>query len=165
MLSNSFGADKPPKEHLLVKTVDTWTQVAAFLVHHRLKSWESFLEHSNESWSSLRNTSQTRKFTSYFLPKVIAHGGTAVYRANQATFLQLWMKVLMERESMIKYQNEFTAAVLNNDLDNPIFRNPPFSRNQSGVYVITQEQFKLRRLALISGMSLVQCYLRISSFS
>lgn len=37
MLSNCFGADKPPEESLLVKVVDTWALVAGFLVQNGLK--------------------------------------------------------------------------------------------------------------------------------
>ena len=62
------------------------------------------------------------------------------------------MKGLVERESMLKFQNEFTATILDCDPENPLLANPPFERDPvSGKYKISQLEFKTRRLQLISG--------------
>jgi hypothetical protein len=153
MLSNCFGADCQPEETLLVKIVDTWTQAAAFLVQYGLKKWDTYLAYSRESWSSLRDTAQTRKFTSYFLPKIIHAAGNDVYLSNKSTFLGFWMRSLVERESMLKFQNEFTSTLLDCDAGNPILRNLPFERDPvTGRYKISQTEFRMRRLSLISSV-------------
>jgi hypothetical protein len=152
MLSNYFGADCQPEETLLVKIVDTWTQTAAFLVQYGLKKWDTYLEYSRESWSSLRDTAQTRKFAPYFLPKII-HAGNDVYHSNKSTFLGFWMRSLVERESMLKFQNEFTATLLDCDSGNPILSNLPFERDRvTGRFKISQTEFRNRRLSLISSV-------------
>lgn len=151
MLSNCFGADTQPEEALLIKIVDTWTLAAGFLVQYGCKEWDVYLEYSRESWSSLRDTAQTRKFTAYFLPQII-HAGVDIYPSNRSTFLSFWMRSLVERESMLKFQNEFTATLLNVDSANPLLDNPPFERDRAtGLFVISQSEFRRRRLLLISS--------------
>ncbi|KAA8895421.1 Mus7/MMS22 family-domain-containing protein [Sphaerosporella brunnea] len=152
MLSNCFGADWQPEEMLLVKLVDTWTQTAGFLVQYGLKKWDDYLEYSRESWSSLRDTAQTRKFTPYFLPKIIL-AGNDVYNSNRSAFLGFWLRSLVERESMLKFQNEFTATLLDCDPGNPILSNLPFERDpRTGIFKISQMDFRIRRLSLISSV-------------
>ncbi|RPB00967.1 hypothetical protein L873DRAFT_720070 [Choiromyces venosus 120613-1] len=151
MLSNCFGNDIQPEDTLLIKTVDTWALVVGFLVRHGLKKWDAYLDQYNpESWSSLRDTEQTRKFTAYFIPKVI-QSGPEVYEANKTTFICFWLKTLVERESLLKFQNEYTATLLNCDPTNPILANPPFVRDEvSGEFKISLTDFRARRLSLIS---------------
>ncbi|KAG0638706.1 Mus7/MMS22 family-domain-containing protein [Tuber brumale] len=151
MLSNCFGSDIQPEDSLLIKTVDTWALVVGFLVRHGLKNWDAYLDQYNpESWSSLRDTEQTRKFTAYFIPKVI-QSGPEVYESNKTTFISFWLKTLVERESLLKFQNEYTATLLNCDPTNPILANPPFVRDEvSGEFKITLTDFRARRLSLIS---------------
>lgn len=147
LLSNCFGADKQPEEKLLIDTVDTWCLLASFLVKNGLKSWDTYLRHGTESWSSLRDTLQTRKFTSYFMPKILGYGA---YESNRSDFLLFWMKGLVERESMLAFQNEYTAALLNFDSQNPVLGNLPFVRGQDGRYKISQNEFRTRRLGVIA---------------
>lgn len=151
MLSNCFGADKQPEDALLVKTVDTWSLVAGFLVQHNVKNWDVYLEHGIESWSFFRATEQKRKFTAYFMTKLMQAGGDDVYNANSVTFLSYWMRTLVEREAMLRFQNEFTATLLNRDSRNPILSNLPFIRNEAGLFAISQTDFRLRRLSIISS--------------
>jgi hypothetical protein len=151
MLSNCFGADIQPEETLLVKIVDTWTSTAGVLVKHGIKTWDVYLEYSRESWSSLRDTPQTRKFTAYFLPKII-YCGVDIYQSSRSTFLGFWMRSLVERESMLKFQNEFTATLLDVDSENPLLNNLPFERDSvTGLFKISQFEFRMRRLPLISS--------------
>ncbi|KAG0131051.1 Mus7/MMS22 family-domain-containing protein [Tuber indicum] len=151
MLSNCFGSDIQPEDSFLIKTVDTWALVVGLLVRHGLKNWDAYLDQYNpESWSSLRDTEQTRKFTAYFIPKVI-QSAPDVYESNKTTFISFWLKTLVERESLLKFQNEYTATLLNCDPTNPILANPPFVRDEvSGEFKITLTDFRARRLSLIS---------------
>lgn len=151
MLSNCFGADIQPEETLLMKIVDTWALTAGFLVQYGLKTWDGYLEYSRESWSSLRDTAQTRKFTAYFLPKII-RSESDIYHSNKSSILSSWMRSLVERESMLKFQNEFTATLLDCDSENPLLSNPPFEKDSTtGLFKISPTEFRSRRLALISS--------------
>lgn len=69
-------------------------------------------------------------------------------------FISSWFKTLVERESMLKFQNEYTTTLLNCDPDNPIFANLPFAPDESsGKLSISQTDFRLRRLSLMSSKS------------
>lgn len=153
MLSNCFGADRQPEEKLLIKLVDTWTSTAGFLVQNELKTWDVYLEYSRESWQSLRDTEQKRKFAAYFLPKIILSGAeNNVYQSNRLAFMGFWLCSLVERESMLKFQNQFTATMLDFDPANPLLANPPFEKDPAtGKFKISQFEFKTRRLQLISS--------------
>lgn len=129
--------------------MDTWCEVAGFLVKNGLKSWSSYLDYGSESWLTLRDTAQTRQFTSYFMPKMI-QAGENVYPSNKTAFLRLWMRSLVERESMLKFQNMFTSTLLNIDYNNPLLSNTPFSRGRDGLFVVSQFDFRTRRVSLIS---------------
>ncbi|KAI5846576.1 Mus7/MMS22 family-domain-containing protein [Morchella snyderi] len=151
MLSNCFGADKQPEEILLIKVIDTWVLVIGFLVQTGLKEWGVYLNtYSHESWAHLRDTEQTRKFTAYFMTKVI-QAGPDTYEQNREAFISFWFKTLVERESMLKFQNTYTTTLLNCDPRNPIFENLPFVRDESSKpFSISQSDFRFRRLSLIS---------------
>ncbi|KAI9777116.1 MAG: hypothetical protein M1839_009072 [Geoglossum umbratile] len=153
LVSNCFGADVVPEDPFLLTITDTWVSVAQFLVKEGLKQWSNFTESYNrESWFSLRSTEQTRKFTAYFMSKVIESDITS-YKANKHFFLSFWMTSLVERESLLKYQHRFTNVLLNHDRDNPILKNLPFLTNRgSDGYSITASEFRARRLSLISSI-------------
>jgi hypothetical protein len=73
------------------------------------------------------------------------------YHANRWTFLTFWFKSLIERESLLKYQHDLTASILNIDSENPILQNLPFARNLSDeTFSISFFDLKNRRLSLIS---------------
>ncbi|KAI9768575.1 MAG: hypothetical protein M1840_004772 [Geoglossum simile] len=153
LVSNCFGADIVPEDPFLLTITDTWVSVAQFLVKEGLKQWSNFIESYNrESWLSLRSTEQTRKFTTYFMSKVIESDATS-YKANKPFFLSFWMSSLVERESLLKFQHRFTNVLLNHDRDNPILMNLPFWANGgSDEYSITASEFRARRLSLISSV-------------
>jgi hypothetical protein len=136
---------------LLLKLVDTWTMTAKFLVQHGIKQWDMFLTYSQDAWSSLRDTPQQQKYIAYFMPKVI-ECESDIYQNNRPTFLGFWIRSLVERESMLKFQNEFTATLLNYDSASPILSNLPFARDTvTGVFNMTPSEFRTRRLSLISS--------------
>ncbi|KAH0543923.1 hypothetical protein FGG08_001824 [Glutinoglossum americanum] len=151
LVSNCYGADVAPDDALLLKVTDTWVSVAQSLVKGGLKQWNNFIgSYSRESWSSLRSTEQTRKFTTYFMSKVI-ESDAASYKTNKSFFLCFWMSSLVERESLLKFQYRFTNMLLNHDRDNLILTNLPFWVNKgSNGYAITALEFRERRLSLIS---------------
>lgn len=81
----------------------------------------------------------------------IIQAGPDTYELNKEAFISFWFKTLVERESMLKFQNTYTATLLNCDPHNPIFENPPFVRDESSKqFSISQSDFRSRRLSLIS---------------
>ena len=152
LLSNAFGADDPPEDSVLQETVDTWALACQLLADASLKQWDDFIgEYSRHSWTTLRNTEQTRKYTAYFMAKVV-DADAANYQTQRLLFLTHWVTSLVERESMLKFQHTFTNAMLNADPSEPLLKNLPFTfRVRDGAYSITLREFSERRLSLISS--------------
>ncbi|KAL8825117.1 MAG: hypothetical protein Q9191_004604, partial [Dirinaria sp. TL-2023a] len=153
LLSNAFGADTAPQDDLLAKIIDTWVAVASTFVRSGLKSWNDYLgPFGQDSWNSLRSTQQTRKFTAYFLARLLESDREA-YAEHREYFLRSWIESLVERESLLKFQNRVTSAMLNIDSANPLLRNLPFWADKTtGLYNITPSDFSLRRLSLVSSV-------------
>lgn len=153
LLSNCFGADTIPNDTLLSKLVAVWVEVARCLVRHGTKSWSDYVgRFGHDSWTSLRDTEQTRKFTAYFLA-VLIETDEKVYEENRPFFVISWITSLAERESMLKFQHRLTSALLNRDTNNPLLGNLPFytSRNKDRLEISATE-FAQRRLSLISSI-------------
>ena len=153
LLSNCFGADLVPNDALLLKVVDVWVIVAQVLVQTGLRSWADYLgRFGNDSWSSLRDTEQTRKFSAYYLATLIERD-RKIYHDHKAFFLMSWVCSLVERESQLKFQCRLMSALLNTDSDNPLLQNLPFWKDTTnGKYQITASDFSDRRLSLISSV-------------
>ncbi|CAF9941895.1 MAG: hypothetical protein ALECFALPRED_009372 [Alectoria fallacina] len=153
LLSNCFGADLVPDDALLLKVVDVWVIVAQVLVRSGLRSWTDFLgRFGNDSWSSLRDTEQTRKFSAYYLATLIEMD-CKPYHDHKAFFLMSWVGSLVERESLLKFQHQFTSALLNTDSENSVLQNLPFWKDAANEsYRITALDFSDRRLSLISSV-------------
>lgn len=153
LLSNCFGADLMPDDALLLKVVDVWIIVAQGLVQTGLKSWADYLgRFGNDSWSSLRDTEQTRKFSAYHLA-ILIERHSKTYLDHKAFFLISWVSSLVERESLLKFQHRFTSALLNTDSQNPLLQNLPFWKDAAtGNYQIAPSDFSNRRLSLISSV-------------
>ncbi|KAI9820720.1 MAG: hypothetical protein M1827_005090 [Pycnora praestabilis] len=150
LVSNAFGADVLPDDDILLKIIDTWTAVADFTIKNSPKEWINYIgSHSTESWSRLRNTEQTIKFTPYFMARVIATDPEC-YEENKACFLASWMSSLVDRESMLKFQAELTGHLLTVDRLNALFMNLSFSASEAGYYFIEPAVFKERRLSIIT---------------
>jgi hypothetical protein len=153
LLSNCFGADTIPNDTLLSKLVEVWAEVARCLIRHGTKSWSDYVgRFGHDSWTSLRDTEQTRKFTSYFLA-VLTETDEKVYEENKTFFVISWIASLVEQESMLKFQHRLTSALLNRDTNNPLLENLPFhaSRNTDR-FEISATEFAQRRLSLISSI-------------
>jgi len=153
LLSNCFGADTPPKEDLLIKVVDVWTTVASLFVGHGMKSWNDYLgPFGQDSWNSLRETQQSRKFNTYFLARLI-EVNEDIYFDHREHFLRAWIASLVERESMLKFQHRLTSAILNVDAANRLLKNLPFwAGKDTERFEISLTDFSLRRLSLISSI-------------
>lgn len=153
LLSNAFGADTVPEDTILLKIVLVWVAVAHVLVCKGTKSWSDYLSpFAVGSWSSLRRTEQTQKFTPYYLA-VVLEKDTGIFREHKYFFLTSWIDCLVERESMIKFQHLFTAAILNAGHDDPLLTNLPFCVDlESGKFDISATDFLARRLLLIASL-------------
>lgn len=153
LLSNAFGADTVPEDTILLKIILVWVAVAHVLVCKGTKSWSDYLSpFAVGSWSSLRRTEQTQKFTPYYLA-VVLEKDAGIFREHKYFFLTSWIDCLVERESMIKFQHVFTAAILNAGHDDPLLTNLPFYVDlETGKFDISATDFLARRLLLIASL-------------
>lgn len=153
LLSNAFGADTVPEDTILLKIILVWVAVAHVLVCKGTKSWSDYLSpFAVGSWSSLRRTEQTQKFTPYYLA-VLLEKDTEIFREHKSFFLSSWLDCLVERESMIKFQHVFTTAILNAGHDDPLLTNLPFCVDlETGKFDISATDFLARRLLLIASL-------------
>ncbi|KAI9848984.1 MAG: hypothetical protein M1837_005875 [Sclerophora amabilis] len=153
LVSNAFGADIPANESILSKIVDTWVSTADFLVTHGIKMWDNYINlYSREAWTSLRKTEQSRKFSGYYLSKVMERDFSC-YQDHRSFFLSSWMTSIVERSSMLKFQHLFTNSLLNLDRRNPLLQNLPFwTHGPDSIFSITPAEFLDRRLSMISSL-------------
>ena len=151
LLSNCFGADNSPEDPLLSKVVQTWVGIAHVLVHQGTRSWDDYVtQFGQDSWSSLRQTKQTRKFTNYYFA-LLLESEQYIFEEHQTFFLASWVESLVERESLVKFQHRLTTAILNLGSSNAILQNLPFwSKNAKNWFEVTGVEFSERRLSLIS---------------
>lgn len=151
LLSNSFGADTIPEDAVLSKITEAWVSLSRVLNRHGLKSWDDYLaQFGHDSWSSLRQTEQARKYQALYLALML-EDNQGIYKEYQENFQNFWIQSLVERESMIKYQHRLTTAMLNLDLHNPLLQNVPFWIGPNlDRFEVTYSEFLERRLSLIS---------------
>ena len=149
LLSNCFGADTMVEDKLLVKVVETWLAVAQHEVKQGSRSWDDYIgQYSKDSWNDLRNTEQTRKFTPLFLSRIMDADGD-FYQQHKGWVFKIWMEGLVERESLIKFQDVLTKSLLNQD--SPLLENPPFWRDgTTGDFKLSLAEFRERRISLLS---------------
>ena len=141
------------------------------LMRYNVQSWNMYLDdYSRESWALFRDTPQTRKFTAYYMSRLldISHDAYSVslpcytillvkvpkltlHETNKSIFLSNWLRTLVERKSMLQYQHQLTSALLNKDPGNLILQNLPFVMVNTGFFRITRSEFESRRLSLISS--------------
>ncbi|KAL8666446.1 MAG: hypothetical protein Q9202_001469 [Teloschistes flavicans] len=151
MLSNCFGADKSPEDALLVKVIDAWVVCGRNSVLQGSKTWVDYIgDYGHDSWASLRDTEQTRKFSAYYLAALV-NNDKGILKEHKQCVLKIWISSLVERESLLKYQHTLTSSLLNGDPHDPVLINPPFWTN-SGRFDITPIDFAERRLSLISNV-------------
>ena len=153
LLWNCFGADLVPDDALLLKLVDVWVIVSQVLVRNERKFWSDYLgSFGNDSWSSLRDTEQTRKYSVYYLATLLERD-SRIYQDHKALFLMYWVSSLVERESLLKFQHRLLSALLNTDSESLLLQNLPFWKDAAnGRYQISASDFSDRRLSLISSV-------------
>ncbi|KAJ5168542.1 uncharacterized protein N7482_004136 [Penicillium canariense] len=153
LLSNCFGEDHCPEDAILLNVVDCWTCVAQILVLHKLREWDNFLDPvSVESWASLRETVQTRKFAPRFLAGCIEKD-RRILSDSRILVMGIWLSSLVERSSMLKFQHHLTETLLNGNPRDSLLQNLPFTKDKkSERYTITLEELGQRRLSLISSV-------------
>ena len=151
LLSNSFGADKIPKDALLLKVTEVWVSVAQVLVRQDARSWDDYItQYGAYSWDRLRKTEQSRKFNVYYLALLI-ETDSEIYKDHREFFLSTWLETLVERESLVKFQNRLTMALISTKVGSPLLENLPFwTEGRIGRAEITTSEFLERRLSLIS---------------
>ncbi|MCJ1338379.1 hypothetical protein MMC09_003666 [Bachmanniomyces sp. S44760] len=149
-LSNALGSDVVPEDKFLEILVDTWVTVVHLLISHNLRTWVDFLEpHGQASWNSFRDTEQTRKLSPYFMTLVIEKDPTS-YQEHRDAFLMAWLASLVERESALKFQHKYTAALLGCGTGDPLMENFPFWIDPvTKRYDMTIKDFSDRRLLVI----------------
>ncbi|KAK2742838.1 hypothetical protein FQN57_005129 [Myotisia sp. PD_48] len=152
-VSTCFGQDSAPEDSILSKAIDCWVAVACIRVKNGQRQWTSYFNrYDEESWPSLRSTDQTRRFMPYFLSKLVT-STPSPYSQNRAQILAYWSESLVERGLFLKYQHDITNSLLNEDREDPLFRNLPFVVNKAtGKYNISLTEFCQRRISLISGI-------------
>ncbi|KAJ5495971.1 hypothetical protein N7539_001087 [Penicillium diatomitis] len=153
LLSNCFGEDQCPEDSILTDIVDCWTSVAQIMVFHQLRQWDNYLDPvSVESWASLRDTIQTRKFTPRFLAACIEKD-KRILKDSRVLVTSAWIASLVERTSMLKFQHRLTEAILNCKVDDPLLQNLPFAvEKKSNRYTISLEDMSQRRVSLLSSL-------------
>lgn len=151
LLSNCFGADRIPEDALLLKMTEVWVGVAQVLIRQDARSWDDYItQYGTDSWDRLRKTEQSRKFNSYYLALII-EANNNVYDERREFFLAYWIESLVERESLVKFQNRLTTALMNTEAKGPLLENLPFWKDSRlGRFDITVSEFLDRRLSLIS---------------
>lgn len=153
LLSNVFGAESSPDDNFLMDCIDTWVCIADSQVKSGLRSWSYYIDSfSPVSWQQLRHTEQTHKFGPYFMAALI-ESNTAAYKEHRDDFIKALFLSLVDRESMLRFQYRLLYAIARIDVDHPLMRNLPFSRNQqNGNWDITSETVRARRLPLLSSI-------------
>lgn len=153
LLSNVFGSDEALDSNFLEEAVETWVVMAVVNVKSGLRTWTDYLDpYGRDSWTSLRETEQTKKFAAFYLARLIEEDGN-VYGTHRPTILRHYLASLVERESLLKYQHLFTNTLLNVKSPDPLLYNPPFWKNiNHDRFEISMTEFSSRRLALISSI-------------
>ncbi|KAI4094230.1 MAG: hypothetical protein LQ344_002309 [Seirophora lacunosa] len=151
LLSSCFGADISPEDTLLTGVIDAWVAIARVLIRGGRRAWADYIGgYGQDSWASLRDTEQTRKFSAYFFA-VLVETDDKVHGEHRQAVLKAWASSLVERELLLKFQHRLTNALLNESEGDAILTNPPFWKVE-GQYQITPSEFSERRLSLISNV-------------
>ncbi|KAI9833372.1 MAG: hypothetical protein M1826_007470 [Phylliscum demangeonii] len=149
--SNVFRSEMTPDEALLLKLIDVWVLIAQLLIDESLATLNDYIDPSHRhSWTALSNTEQTRKHTPYFLTLLLQEAPLDS-PAHQMGLFRLWIRSLVERESLLRGQGHLTSIMIDRNENHPMFQNLPFYRpSTTSRRTISLQEFKDNRLALIS---------------
>ncbi|KAI9707859.1 MAG: hypothetical protein M1820_004465 [Bogoriella megaspora] len=148
LVSNAFGAEEPPDDNLLMKSVNVFVLAANHLVRQGEKDWTAYIGPYG-LWTQLRETEQKRRYTPCFLGQIVRSCPTCL-EEHSTSFKTIWVESLVERQSLLRFQNELTSALLNAKSSDPLFYNMPFASNPEHYYEITPAIFRERRLSIIT---------------
>lgn len=150
-MSNALGADVAPDDHLLQNAIDVWVRLAGVTVKHAKKTWLDYVnDYSATGWGQMRDTAQKRKFTTYFMSRVVEQSTSHVEISHHV--MTAWLLSLVEREALLKFQHVLTSALLMHFGGDRLLQNLPFARHHKGEFHITLSELRQRRLALISSI-------------
>ena len=150
LVSNVFGADVSTDDALLSKIIDLWTYLAQLTIRSGKRTWTSYLsDYSSDAWNQLRDTIQKRKYTPYFLSCVLESDHLD---PTETPILTSWLRSLVEREAMLKFQHILTTALLNRHPHERLLQNLPFVRGRTDQFDVSLHELRQRRLALLSSV-------------
>lgn len=152
-LSNAIGADSATDENLLRRLIDVWSRIVVVAVSKGERCLSEYVdEYSTSSWHQMRDTTQKRTFTTYFMARLVeqAHLDEDV----RQRVMNAWLLSLVEREALLKFQHTLTSALLNRYGESePLLHNLPFSKHfDTGTYEVSLRDFRQRRLSTISSV-------------
>lgn len=149
-VANVFGADTTTDDSLLTDLVDVWVLLAQSKVQDGHRPWPSYISgYSGDAWAQLRNTEQKRKYTPYFLSRILERGDVDLMESD---ILTSWLACLVDREAKLKFQHTLTTALLANHPQEQLLDNLPFSRQGQSRCDISLNELRQRRVALISSV-------------
>ena len=152
LISNLFGSDDVPDNSVLQAVTEVWISLGVMNTTTGLRTWDDYIApYGKESWASLRETEQTKKFAAFYWSKLIDHD-KGIYSSYRWTILRHYFTSLVERESLLKFQHQFTNSLLNAYEAEPLLDNPPFWKNASGRFEVSLSDFSSRRMPLISSI-------------
>ena len=123
LLSNTMGMDNLLNEILTTKVVDTWIDIVHLAVLQGSMNWDDILgPYGRCTWSSLRDTEQTRKYTPYAFASLIEKD-RHIFQEYERSVHKVWLASCLERDSLLMYQHLLTAAVLDCSNTNPLLNN------------------------------------------
>lgn len=151
LLSNCFGADQRFEDTLLESLVSAWVAHANLEVARSRSSWDPYLdEHGTLSWSQLRSTEASQQYFPLYLAMIVTRD-KSVINDHQEDLMRIWLTSLVEHESSLKFQHRLTSSLLNAVPSHALLRNLPFVKDtRSGMYHVTLEELRTRRLQLLS---------------
>ena len=150
LVSDIFGADASTEDSLMVNIIDVWSSIAHLMIKAGKKSLNNYLnDYDSEAWVQLRDTDHKRRFTPYFLSCIMDIDDINFMETG---ILRQWLTSLGEREALLKYQHVFTSKLLNRWKTAPILENLPFTWSPTAGYAITLQEFRQRRLSLVTSV-------------
>ena len=153
LLSNAMGTDNLLEESLVAEVVDTWIIIVHLAVIQGSMTWDDVLgPYGSFTWTSLRDTEQTRKYTPYAFASLLERD-KHIYQEHGEMIYKVWLASCLERDSMLKYQHLLTAAVLNCSNTNPLFNNMDSTvRRRHDRCINSINDFRYQRIGLLSTM-------------
>lgn len=151
-LSIVFGSEKRHSTDIITTMVRSWAILASMKVDRAQACWSDFLDAYGEySWKRLPVTDLRRVYSPVFHASIL-NLNTRAFLAERQYFLSAWLMALVEPEESFRFQDDFTAAILNAAAEHELLSNLPFYRDSNGKFQIHQGISKARRLGVLSSI-------------